>query len=205
MSFKDSLQALKDYDFNDLDLNNVGAWPALVKVVVAILLFLAILFAGYFVHVQGLQDNLEKRQAEESALKQEFELKVRQAALDAYQEQMVLMEASFDQLLRQLPSDTEVAGLLEDISSAGRRAGLEIEEIRLLSEVTKPFYIELPIQIKVMGGYHELAHFVSDVASLPRIVTLHDFQIEPDQGNVSRLVMSIQMKTYRYNSQRAAR
>ncbi len=203
MSLKDSLKSLNEIDFNDLDFNNLGSWPAPVKVIAAALLLVLVLVAGYFMHVQDLQEDLVRHQHEESALKQQFETKVRQAAnLEAYKEQMVLMEASFDKLLRQLPSDTEVPGLLEDITSAGLNSGLEFEEIRLLQEVAQQFYIELPIQIKVLGGYHELATFVSAVASMPRIVTLHDFQIEPNKGgSPSRLAMNIQVKTYRYNDQ----
>ena len=207
MSWKDSLKSLNEIDFNDLDLNNLGSWPAPVKVIAAVLLLIAVLVGGYFFHVQDLQDELSRYQNEEATLKQQFESKVRQAAnLEAYKEQMVLMEASFDKLLRQLPSDTEVPGLLEDITSAGLNSGLEFEEIRLLSEVEQQFYIELPIQVKVLGGYHELATFVSAVASMPRIVTLHDFQIAPHKGgSPSRLAMAIQVKTYRYNDQGQAK
>lgn len=116
----------------------------------------------------------------------------------------MLMEASFEALLRQLPSDTEVPGLLEDITSAGLNSGLEFEEIKLLPEVTQPFYIELPIQIKVFGSYHDLATFVSAVAGMPRIVTSHDFAIKPvAAGNSSKLAMNILVKTYRYNDQGA--
>ena len=201
MSWQDSLKSLKDIDLGDLDLNNLGSWPVPVKVIVCILLLVAVLVGGYFFHVQNLQDELVRYQNEEVALRQQFESKVRQAAnLAAYKEQMVLMEACFDKLLRQLPSDTEVPGLLEDITSAGLNSGLEFEEIRLLPEVEQQFYIELPIRVKVFGRYHELATFVSAVASMPRIVTLHDFQIEPSKrGNPSRLAMNIQVKTYRYN------
>ena len=114
------------------------------------------------------------------------------------------METSFGMLLRQLPSDTEVPGLLEDITRTGLGSGLEFEEIKLLPEVTQPFYIELPIQITVTGTYHDLATFVSGVAGLPRIVTLHDFDLapaKPDGG--PKLRMSILAKTYRYNDQGA--
>ncbi len=207
MSWKDSLKSLNEIDFNDLDLNNLGSWPAPVKVIVSVFLLIAVVAGGYFLHVQDLQDELARYQNEEVTLKQQFEMKVRQAAnLEAYKEQMVLMEASFDKLLRQLPSDTEVPGLLEDITSAGLNSGLELEEIRLLPEVAQQFYIELPIHVKVFGGYHELATFVSAVASMPRIVTLHDFQIERGKsGSASRLGMSIQVKTYRYNDQGLAK
>ena len=110
------------------------------------------------------------------------------------------MEVSFGALLKQLPSDTEVPGLLEDITRTGLGSGLEFEEIKLLPEVAQQFYIELPIQIKVVGGYHDLATFVSGVASLPRIVTLHDFDLVPAAaGSSSKLRMGILAKTYRYN------
>ena len=110
------------------------------------------------------------------------------------------MEVSFGALLKQLPSDTEVPGLLEDITRTGLGSGLEFEEIKLLPEAAQQFYIELPIQITVVGAYHDLATFVSGVASLPRIVTLHDFDLVPanDSGS-SKLRMSILAKTYRYN------
>lgn len=202
MSLKESLKSLNEIDFADLDLNNIGGWPLPVRVVVCALALIAVLVAGYFLHVTDLQDELARHTREEASLKQQFESKVRQAAnLEAYKEQMVLMEASFERLLRQLPSDTEVPGLLEDITSAGLNSGLEFEEIKLLKEVVQQFYIELPIQIKVLGDYHELATFVSAVASMPRIVTLHDFQIGRSKGSNSRLAMNIQLKTYRYNDQ----
>ena len=138
-------------------------------------------------------------------LKEQFSRKAIQAAnLDAYKEQMQEMEISFGALLRQLPSDTEVPGLLEDITRTGLGSGLEFEEIKLLPEVAQQFYIELPIQIKVTGSYHDLATFVSGVASLPRIVTLHDFQLAPARvENSSRLNMQIMAKTYRYNDKGA--
>ncbi len=118
----------------------------------------------------------------------------------AVKAQMKEMEESFGALLRQLPSDTEVPGLLEDITRTGLGSGLEFEEIKLLPEVAQQFYIELPIQISVVGGYHDLATFVSGVSSLPRIVTLHDFEIKPvAPGSTSKLRMSILAKTYRYN------
>jgi type IV pilus assembly protein PilO len=122
------------------------------------------------------------------------------ANLELYTQQMKEMENSFGMLLRQLPSDTEVPGLLEDITRTGLGSGLEFEEIKLLPEVTQQFYIELPIQITVTGAYHDLATFVSGVAGLPRIVTLHDFDLapaNPDGG--PKLRMSILAKTYRYN------
>ena len=207
MNLKESLKSLQQVDFNDLDVNNIGSWPVAVRGIVCVLLFVLVLVLGYFLHLTTLQDDLERQKREEVTLREQFESKVRQAAnLEAYKEQMLIMEASFDALLRQLPSDTEVPGLLEDITSAGLNSGLEFEEIKLQPEIAQQFYIELPIQIKVFGGYHELATFVSAVASMPRIVTLHDFAIEPAKaGSSSRLAMNILVKTYRYREQEAHR
>ena len=205
MSIADSFKGLGKVDFSDLDLNNIGSWPAVVRGLACLIILIAVLALGYFMHLTDLQDSLDRSKQEEVDLKVQFTSKVRQAAnLEEYKEQMKLMEASFEALLRQLPSDTEVPGLLEDITSAGLNSGLEFEEIKLLPEVVQQFYIELPIQVKVFGAYHDLATFVSAVAGMPRIVTLHDFTIKPVvEGNSSKLAMNILVKTYRYNDQGA--
>ncbi len=205
MSIADSFKGLGKVDFSDLTLNNIGSWPAVVRGLACLILLIAVLLVGYFAHLTNLQATLDSSKQEEADLKVQFTSKVRQAAnLEDYKEQMKLMEASFEALLRQLPSDTEVPGLLEDITSAGLNSGLEFEEIKLLPEVVQQFYIELPIQVKVFGTYHDLATFVSAVASMPRIVTLHDFTIKPVvEGSSSRLAMNILVKTYRYNDQGA--
>jgi type IV pilus assembly protein PilO len=201
MSLNDSLESLRKVDLNDLDFNNVGSWPAVVKFIAGVILFVAVLALGYNFHLKDLQSQLESKQAEEVALKEQFSSKAFQAAnLDAYKEQMQEMEVSFGALLKQLPSDTEVPGLLEDITRTGLGSGLEFEEIKLLPEVAQQFYIELPIQITVVGSYHDLATFVSGVSSLPRIVTLHDFNLVSAGGDSSsELRMNILAKTYRYN------
>jgi len=192
-------------DFSELDVNNLGSWPAAVKVIACGVLLIAALALGYNFYLKDLQGILEQRRAEERSLKEQFSTKAFQAAnLDAYKVQMKEMEESFGTLLRQLPSDTEVPGLLEDITRTGLGSGLEFEEIKLQPEAIQQFYIELPIQITVVGGYHDLATFVSGVASLPRIVTLHDFEmklVDAEGGNTSKLRMSILAKTYRYNDE----
>lgn len=201
MSLAESLESLRKIELSELDLNNLGSWPAVVKVIACILLLIATMALGYNFYLKDLQVLLDGRRAEEETLKQQFSSKAFQAAnLDAYKVQMKEMEESFGALLRQLPSDTEVPGLLEDITRTGLGSGLEFEEIKLQPEVVQQFYIELPIQISVVGGYHDLAAFVSGVASLPRIVTLHDFDIKvADADGVSRLRMNVLAKTYRYN------
>ncbi len=201
MSLAQSLESLRKINLSELDANNLGSWPLPVKVIAAILLLIGVLALGYNFHLKDLQAQLDQQRSQEETLKQQFSTKAFQAAnLEAYRQQMVEMEQSFGALLRQLPSDTEVPGLLEDITRTGLGSGLEFEEIKLLPEVTQQFYIELPIQIRVVGTYHDLATFVSGAASLPRIVTLHDFEIKPLGGaGESKLRMSILAKTYRYN------
>ena len=201
MRLSDWFEGLRKVDINDLDTNNMGSWPPAIKALAGILLMILVLSLGYSFSISDLQSHLELKREEESTLKEQFADKARMAAnLELYTQQMKEMENSFGVLLRQLPSDTEVPGLLEDITRTGLGSGLEFEEIKLLPEVTQQFYIELPIQITVTGAYHDLATFVSGVAGLPRIVTLHDFDLapaNPDGG--PKLRMSILAKTYRYN------
>ncbi|ARN74206.1 type 4a pilus biogenesis protein PilO [Oceanicoccus sagamiensis] len=198
MSFNDALQELKDFDVNDLDVENIGSWPMMIKAIAWAGVFIAVLAAGYFYDVSELQDQLAKSEKKEQDLKSQFERKAFQAAnLNAYRKQMEEMEESFGALISQLPSDTEVPGLLEDITNKGLASGLEISSITLGNERAEEFYIELPIQIEVSGNYHDLGSFVSGIAGLPRIVTLHDFEIS-QQDKSSALTMKITAKTYRY-------
>jgi type IV pilus assembly protein PilO len=195
------IENLRKVELSELDINNIGSWPVAIKSIIASLLMVLLLGLGYNFYILDMQNQLEGKVAEEETLKQQYSAKAFKAAnLEAYIQQMKEMETSFGAMLRQLPSDTEVPGLLEDITRTGLGAGLEFEEIKLLPEVTQQFYIELPIQITVTGNYHDLATFVSGVASLPRIVTLHDFDVKPaTEGDTSQLRMSILAKTYRYN------
>jgi type IV pilus assembly protein PilO len=196
-----SLNELKTFNWNDLsDPASIGAWPGPVKLVLCALLFVAALGAGYWFHIKALQAELARVAGEESGLRADLESKAVLAAnLAAYRQQMVEMEESFGDLLRQLPGQTEVPGLLEDITFTGLGSGLEFSTIALQSEVTAEFYIELPINIVVTGGYHDFGAFVSGVSSLSRIVTLHDFAISAGE-NPSELTMTITARTYRYNS-----
>ncbi|VVN49097.1 hypothetical protein PS862_00392 [Pseudomonas fluorescens] len=201
MRLSEWFEGLRKIDINDLDTNNMGSWPPAIKALVAVLLMVLVLALGYSFYVSDLEDHLDLKREEESTLKEQFATKAHMAAnLELYTQQMKEMENSFGVLLRQLPSDTEVPGLLEDITRTGLGSGLEFEEIKLLPEASRQFYIELPIQITVTGAYHDLATFVSGVAGLPRIVTLHDFEIVPaNPEGGPRLRMSILAKTYRYN------
>ncbi len=198
MALKDSLEQLQNFDLADLDVNNIGSWPAAVKAIVMALVFLLVIGGGYYVYLTDKQTTLERAARQEQDLRQDFEAKSFKAAnLEAYRAQMAEMETTFESLLRQLPSDTEVPGLIEDITRAALDNELTIESIDLKDEVQTEFYVELPIQIVVEGNYHKIGSFVSSVANLSRIVTLHDFQIEP-QNSPLNLKMSILAKTYRY-------
>jgi len=198
MAIEDTLKSLREFDFNDLDPDNIGSWPAPILVLLWGLVFAGVLFVGYTYHVEGLQQNLARAQQQETDRKKEFEQKAFQAAnLDAYKRQMKEMEDSFGALVSQLPSDTEVPGLLEDITNKGLANGLDIASIDLQDERAQEFYVELPIAIVASGSYHDLGSFVSSMASLPRIVTLHDFSIEMARGG-GDLRMNMIAKTYRY-------
>lgn len=205
MTFEETVRSLRDFDISDLDFDSVGSWPIAVKVIIWVFLLVVLLVGGYYYHIQGLQETLAKEVARESKLKKEFEEKAFQAAnLDAYRRQMVEMEESFGALVSQLPSDTEVPGLLEDITNKGLLNGLEIDSINLKKENAKEFYVELPMSISARGSYHDLGAFISGMASLPRIVTLHDFKISMQSKNANRLEMDIVAKTYRYKDDEGA-
>ena len=199
MAFEDTMRSLREFDLGDLDFENVGAWPTAIKIIIFAVLLGGVLAAGYYYHIEELQLQLAKVEAQEVKLRQEFEKKAFQAAnLDAYRQQMVEMEESFGALVSQLPSETEVPGLLEDITNKGLLNGLNIASIDLKAESAKEFYVELPIAISASGSYHDLGAFISGMAGLPRIVTLHDFNISLKGSNANDLKMSIIAKTYRY-------
>lgn len=202
MSWTDRLKELNEIDLNDLDFENVGAWPAAARAIVAIIVFAALVIAGYYYHVADLADRLATSESKELELRREFERKAFEALnVGAYKLQLQEMRDSFGALVSQLPSDTEVPGLLEDISAKGELNGLAIESIDLLDEVQEEFYVELPISIEAEGSYHDLGAFISGMAGLPRIVTLHDFDIEMSGDDSSNLSMEITAKTYRYRDE----
>ncbi|MEJ2530975.1 MAG: type 4a pilus biogenesis protein PilO [Halioglobus sp.] len=199
MALEDTMRSLRDFDLSDLDFDNVGSWPLPIKLFIWIALLVAVLVAGYYYHVKDLQLQLTQVEAKEETLKKEFEKKAFEAAnLDAYRQQLKEMEESFGALVSQLPSDTEVPGLLEDITNKGLLNGLTIASIDLKGEQAREFYVELPIAISASGSYHDLGAFVSGMAGLPRIVTLHDFNITAKGDNANALQMNITAKTYRY-------
>lgn len=205
MALADTLRSLNELDLSDLDFDNVGSWPLPIKIFIWAALLAAVLAGGYYYHIKDLEAQLDSVAAEEEKLKKDFEKKAFQAAnLDAYRQQMVEMEESFGALVSQLPSDTEVPGLLEDITNKGLLNGLNIQSIDLKDETAREFYVELPIAIQASGSYHDLGAFIGGMAGLPRIVTLHDFNIKTGGGpNAGMLDMSIIAKTYRYKDEDA--
>ncbi|SIQ88292.1 type 4a pilus biogenesis protein PilO [Marinobacterium stanieri] len=191
-------QAFQGFDPNNLDFNQAGSWPIGVKVIVYVLVFGIVLGAGLQFLVKDKHEALQKEIAKEQDLKSEYQRKAFQvASLDALRKQMADVEERFAELLKQLPTDKEVPGLLEDITEIGQDAGLVFNLIALQPERKQQFYVELPIRIQVRGTYHQMGEFVSGVAAIRRIVTLHDFSLNPADENT--LSMEISAKTYRYD------
>lgn len=203
MDVNELVDKINSFDPNDIDWNNMGSWPLVGRVVFAFIVFSGALAATYFLDVQGLIDKNDNVVKKELQLKQDFERQAfRVANLGAYKKQLEEIEASFGSLLRQLPRETEVAGLLEDITSAALGSSLEIKSIKLDDEVETEFYTELPINIDVVGEYHDFGTFVSAVAGLGRIVTLHDFHVTSAKlDDANKLNLKIVAKTYRYSSE----
>ena len=189
--------ALSDLKNANLDFNNLGSAPALIKGILLIVVLAVILGLGYYLHTQHQLAEFKKAQQEEQQLRGTFKNKYHKSAnLEAYKAQLEEMQRDFGSLLRQLPSKTEIPGLIVDISQTGLASGLEIQLFRPQGDVARDFYVEKPIEIKVQGTYDEMARFASGIASLPRIVTLHNIQLTPI-GN-GELTMNVIAKTYRY-------
>jgi len=189
---------LSDIDLNDLDFSNVSNWPASMRLITVGLVFLAVGGLGYWFDLKDQKLHLEQVVKKETELKASFEDKAAKAAnLEAYEQQLEEMRQSFGTMLRQLPNKTQVAGLLVDVSQSGLASGLEFDLFRPRDEIPREFYAELPISVKVKGTYHEFGAFVSAVAALPRIVTIHDIIISPEEGS-DELTMELTAKTYRY-------
>jgi type IV pilus assembly protein PilO len=214
MSAQDKFEKLQA-QLSNLDWENVGAWPLLIKIVAWIATAVLVVGASYQLQLNQKHSELDALAQKEVVLREEFEKKVQDAAnIDAYRLQMTEMSNSFSTLLAQLPKDTEVPGLLDDITNKGQESGLNFQAIDLQPEKKAEFYIELPINIRVTGGYHDFGNFVSGIAGLPRIVTLHDFVIINSAGaprpaaakgvipnhaySSEELSMSISARTYRY-------
>lgn len=180
------------------DLEAAGTWPVPVKIAVVILLSAALAGLWFYFDTKDQLAELETVRKKEVELKQTFARKQKKAAnLEEYKQQLAEMEKTFGDMLRQLPNKAEVPALLIDVSQTGLASGLEFELFQPQGEVKKDFYAELPIKVRVTGNYAQLGTFVSGLASLPRIVTVHDVAIVPVKDG-DRLVMNAVIKTYRY-------
>ncbi len=185
--------------FNDIDFNESGEWPVLGKFFTIVLLCILVWFLGYTFIIKNKEITLTMAESKEETLKQTLNFKYGKAInLDAYKVQMEEMNTVFRAMLQQLPKKSEVADLLIDISSAGLVNGLAFELFQPGEEIPKEFYAELPIEMKVTGNYHQFGAFVSAIATLPRIVTIHDFELTPPKKESEDMMMSLTAKTYRY-------
>lgn len=190
-------------ELNELDFNNIGNWPAPIKAFIIVLVCIGMGVGWYYFNTEEQLLNLDTVEKKEQTLRVEFERKQAKAVnLEKYKKQLEEMKQSFGAMLRQLPNKTEVADLLVDVSQTGLASGLEFELFDPQDEVPREFYAELPIKIRVFGGYHELGEFISGLAALPRIVTIHDVTMEPRKDGM--LVMSATAKTYRYLEEEGA-
>lgn len=195
-------------ELNQLDINDFGEWPIPIKAVAILIACIALGGLAYYYDTSGQLDRLAQEQKTEQDLRTSLEIKQQKAAnLQAYRDQLAEMEQSFGAMLKQLPNRTEVASLLVDVSQTGLANGLEFELFQPENEITREFYAELPIRIRVRGNYHDFGRFVSGLAALPRIVTIHDVQISGSAGQTTggqsgtdgeSLALQATVKTYRY-------
>ena len=182
-------------DLQNIDINDIPSWPLPIKLVAITVVCAVILVGGYFFLISSQLDIWETEKKTEQKLKKIYLVqKARAINLPAYRQQMEDMERTFDSLRRQLPSKTEIPDILVDITQAGLGRGLQFSLFDPGKETKKDFYAELPIRLVIKGSYHELAMFISDIAALPRIVTIGSIQIK---GKAPRLTMSAIAKTYR--------
>ncbi|MDP2027413.1 type 4a pilus biogenesis protein PilO [Sulfuriferula sp.] len=184
-------------DINNINLKDLANAPMGAKAAILGVLFVALVFAGYWFVWSGQLDTLNTAKQEEMSLRDTYLNKKRQAVnLDLYKQQLKDIERSFGALLKQLPNKSEMDALLTDINQAGLGRGLQFELFKPGAETVTDFYAALPISVRVTGSYHDLGAFASDIALLPRIVTLHDVDITPDKDG--GLAMNATIKTYRY-------
>ncbi|HNP62395.1 MAG TPA: type 4a pilus biogenesis protein PilO [Woeseiaceae bacterium] len=198
MSLVDELQSL--------DVNDIGRWPLAFRAAVIVLVFIGVVGLGiWFTIIKDKRPQLLRAEADQLALQTTFENKQRKAVnYDAYKAQLAQIEQSFGTMLRQLPGETEIPSLIVDISQTGLAAGLQEKLFVPQAEIPKEFYAEKPIQIRLTGSYHEIGNFVSGIAALPRIVTLHNITITPETTDAyDVLSMEVTAQTYRYLDEEA--
>lgn len=203
MSMSDSLHQLQDFDFNNIEWDRMGVWPAPVKGFFCLLVIALIVGIGYFLLIKPSQEELQTASAREEQLMEDYEQKAFEVAnLDEYRSQLAEMRQTFEEVLRQLPDDTEIPDLLVDINETAESSGLEVNELSIGDPNDQELFIEQPLALEAVGGYHEIGNFVSGMSTLPRIVTLHDYSLEPTDENGSGgplLRLRIDVKTYQYS------
>ena len=194
-------------DLRNLDRNNIGGWPTGVKAFFAILIIALILFFGWYFKISAQQEELESARNQELSLKKDFaDKQAKVVNLEAYRKQLADMQEMLQTMLRQLPSKTEMPELLNNITQAALSAGIETELFQPGGEIMKDFYAEKPIQLRMLGNYHQFGTFISNVASLPRVVilTMHDVSLKPatpaagKSSAAGQLILEGTVKTYRY-------
>lgn len=196
MSF-DSTEFMEQ--FSGLELDNIAQWPKAAKILLSIFTVVLVLGLGYALMISNQLDSLKRVTAEELTLKQQYEAKYHVAAnLELFEQQMVEAESMFANQLKSLPESHETPGLLDDITFVGTTTGLDFVKLNWQPEIEQEIYIELPIDIEVVGTYHDFGKFVSQIAGLPRIVTLHNFDINLKSTSSGELKLKLQAKTYRY-------
>ena len=189
-------------EINDLDFEQVAIWPFEVKSLVAVFVVIIGLVSGYYFLVKDKLPILEVAQNKEIKLKQVYQGKYRIAVnLNAYKQQLGRLQSDFSSMLKSLPNSNETPGLLDDITLVGTSAGLTFRLLNWQREIPKEFYSELPIEMEVFGGYHNFGQFASEIAGLPRIVTVHDFEVTQEANT---LKLKVQAKTYRTSSDQDA-
>lgn len=196
MSF-DSTEFMEQ--FSGLELDNIAQWPKAAKILLSMFTVVLVLGLGYALMISNQLDSLKRVTAEELTLKQQYEAKYHVAAnLELFEQQMVEAESMFANQLKSLPESHETPGLLDDITFVGTTTGLDFVKLNWQPEIEQEIYIELPIDIEVVGTYHDFGKFVSQIAGLPRIVTLHNFDINLKPASSGELKLKLQAKTYRY-------
>ncbi|UTW45176.1 type 4a pilus biogenesis protein PilO [bacterium SCSIO 12696] len=202
MALSDSLQEMKNFDTSELTLDNLGVWPAAYKAVALLFVVLLVLGGTYYLYISDMNTKLASDVRKERQLKQDYKKKAFDAAnLEALKTQMAELEESFNNLKSQLPKDTDIPNLVDEIYDAGRGSSGVVANVAMNPERDAELFIEQPMDVVVEGGYHDFGSFVSTISALSRIVTLHDFKIARVDENSGLLRMEIKAKTYRYKAE----
>lgn len=198
-------RAIKRLEKDDLDLARAGQWPDALKIFSLLLLIGAVIYASHWLVLGKSKEELAQVRSEQNRLLEEYRIRSFQAAnLAAYQQQMRIMEETFSGLLTRLPIASEVPRLLDDIQLQAERQRLDLLALTLRAAQPRDFYSELPFELQVRGDYHRIASFMAGVASLDRIVTLHDFTLVPASTGSQTLTLTLQARTYRYDEARTS-